>query len=510
MRAGRMEWVSSPGRQYWLLLGLLLLGWGLLVSNLTGLSLWTDELYTAQWVTGSVGDLLTATINDVHPPLYFLLLKGWAALAGSGDFSLRFFSVAAGWLSLAFVYRLGRAWGGSRLALVTTTLCALSPLLVLYDRMARYYSTAMLLGLVSTWLLWRLLRRPQDAGWRLWSLYGLASLAAIYTFYLAGLLIVAHGWAVLLLGHRRLRRQWLLTGLLVVLGVAPWAGVVIGQLLRTGRGAADLAFGWLGLASKLGFLAYDLALGETIFPWQPLAVVGVVTVAALWLLSLLRLRRWRNGQVLWLVTLTAVGGGVLLVGLLSPRTPFVSLPARLLFVAPLVYALAAGGLVRLRWREALPALLILLFCSSVSLSNYFHQQQFLNPIYLTPARQMAALVASAWQPGDAVFSPWDSGFDTYYQRQAGPGEHFTDSNAALAAFSARRPQRVWLVTLGRDQSRLWVSDDAQEWLAANGRLVETWHYVPQDPIYRELKSRLLGRPAYAYRASISLYQVEGH
>ena len=183
----------SKDKSHWILLiAILTLSWLLLVFDLEGKSLWADELFTAELPSLPLAGVIQHTVNDVHPPLYFLLVRLWSALAGHSDFALRWFSVAAAWLSLALLFRLGRRWCGVRVGLLGAALWGLSPLVILYERMARYYSLAALLGLVSCYAFWQICSRDRTE-LRWWLVYVLSSWAALYTFYLTGLLVLAQG-----------------------------------------------------------------------------------------------------------------------------------------------------------------------------------------------------------------------------------------------------------------------------------------------------------------------------
>jgi len=331
----------------WIPLGItLILSWLLLTFDLEGKSLWTDELFTAEWASLSLGGIIQRTAADYHPPLYFLLLKLWSNCAGHSDFALRWLSVASGWLSVAVLYRLGRAWAGRGVSSprgvgwLGATLWGFSPLLVLYARMARYYSLAALLGLLSTWALWCSLTRGK---WRYWVAYVVFSSASLYTFYLTGLLLLIQGWFALYLKGQRGFFLWLVSMLTVSLSLLPWSGIIANQAVRTGSGAADLTYSITGIAMKIAYPAYALALGESLFPWHPIAVVG--GIAALYLFYL-GITRWRErGLYLPLsgLLLFPFIGMTLVTTLVSPRTPFVSMPARTFFAAPYFFLMLAGG-----------------------------------------------------------------------------------------------------------------------------------------------------------------------
>jgi uncharacterized membrane protein len=55
---------------------------------------WYDEAYTGNLIRLSWDRLWSVLVSDVHPPLYIVLLKLYAAVFGDGVMALRSFSVA--------------------------------------------------------------------------------------------------------------------------------------------------------------------------------------------------------------------------------------------------------------------------------------------------------------------------------------------------------------------------------------------------------------------------------
>ena len=81
--------------------GLLLIIFGVLAITLTAESLWEDEVWSLWAVSGSLAETLAKVAGDYHPPLYFLLLKGWIALVGDAPIMVRLPSLYAVLLALA-------------------------------------------------------------------------------------------------------------------------------------------------------------------------------------------------------------------------------------------------------------------------------------------------------------------------------------------------------------------------------------------------------------------------
>jgi mannosyltransferase len=189
---------SKPVRRstFWpllALLALLLLALALRVYRLPAQSLWYDEGVSWYLTRMSPPALTVWTANDIQPPLYYYLLWLWVRLAGTSEYALRFPSVFFGALTLPLLWVTARRLLGMRAAWLATLLLALSPLHVYYAQEARMYTLLTFLGLLSSYLLLRLLNNQSLnlQSPHLWS-YVLTVVAALYTHYFAFFLLAAH------------------------------------------------------------------------------------------------------------------------------------------------------------------------------------------------------------------------------------------------------------------------------------------------------------------------------
>jgi uncharacterized membrane protein len=162
---------------------LLALAFGLRVYRLDGPSLWYDEAFSIALARSGVWQPLEA-----HPPLFYLILRLWMALAGSSEFSARFLSVGVGMLTVAFfgaaAARLGRSpWAG----LLGLALAATLPFWIWESREVRMYSA---LGMWTALALWMELRGRLGGT-------ALAVLAGVYTHY--AMLWMVPGWLLSLI-----------------------------------------------------------------------------------------------------------------------------------------------------------------------------------------------------------------------------------------------------------------------------------------------------------------------
>src|SRR5690606_18139552 len=71
-------------------------------------SFWNDEGNSARLSERSIPAIIEGTASDIHPPLYYLALRGWRELLGESEFGLRALSAFAGVVTVAVVMAVGR------------------------------------------------------------------------------------------------------------------------------------------------------------------------------------------------------------------------------------------------------------------------------------------------------------------------------------------------------------------------------------------------------------------
>lgn len=210
---------------------LLLLGaFALRLFRLDGQSLWWDEGISLHLATSSLAELLADRLNNIHPPLYFLLLKGWLALTGVSIFTARYFSLLASWLQVVAIYAVARRWLARETAVLAAILGGVSAVSVIYGQEIRVYALLPLvyLGLLAVT---RELVRPRAAPaprWRMWALFvGLAWLG-LHLHYISFFAVAyASLWALFsFVKDRRWGDLWALlgAGLILLLAGLPWFG----------------------------------------------------------------------------------------------------------------------------------------------------------------------------------------------------------------------------------------------------------------------------------------------
>ncbi len=214
---------------------LILLAFGMRVLRLDFQPLWWDEGYSVWFATNSLGQMLSDTASDIHPPLYYLLLHGWIALVGAFPEALRLFSVGIGVLTVAATYRIGKYLFGARAGLLAAFLLVINPLHIYYSQEVRMYGLVALWVLLASGFAIRLLRDGEGRVRGAWIGYVIAIVAAMYTQYYAVFLPV--GLSLYVLFNARYYRRLLLPWLSAQ-GVAALAFLLLPSELRTPNEAA--------------------------------------------------------------------------------------------------------------------------------------------------------------------------------------------------------------------------------------------------------------------------------
>jgi hypothetical protein len=112
----------------------------LLVPTLVSQSLWWDEGISLHLASLPWLEIARDRADNIHPPLYFLLLKVWTLLAGSSPFAARYFSVLPIVILPAAVYRFWSKRQDLRTGRAASFVVALSPPFLIYGQEVRAYA----------------------------------------------------------------------------------------------------------------------------------------------------------------------------------------------------------------------------------------------------------------------------------------------------------------------------------------------------------------------------------
>jgi len=388
-------------------------------------SLWFDETYTATVVAaGGPGELWDRVgTTESTPPLFYALTWAWTAVAGDGEAALRTVSAVALIAAVPVAYPTLRRFVGERAALATAAILAVSPLLVHYALDARAYGLLVLCGLLSVWACGAVLERP---GRRRWIAWVAAAAATIWTHWFGGFLVLGEAVALawLLAGRRR---ELALACAAVAATLLPGAWLLAEQ---AGDGRAAFIEG-IPLADRVEQLVRQFALGPNV-PRGWLEAAGLALALAGLAAGTLRAIEWSllparasrgdqpiEGGARALLAIVAVAlVAPLALAALGVYDRFN--PRNSIAVVPLLAALAAVGLLRLR---AVPLALYLAVAATASVWTAADWR------YQTPDWRAAIDAARATDP-DAIVAATPLGGPT--------ATHYLGRPPAAGPLTARR------------------------------------------------------------------------
>lgn len=311
---------------------------------LTKSSIWHDEGYSTMIINQPISEIIAKTINDVHPPLYYILLHIWQAIFGASVISLRGFSVICGVLTVVLLYLLLKRLFNENIAKLGGLFAAIGPFLVRYSDEARMYSLAALLAVASTYALVLALDKKTKRRYLWWASYGLAVAAGLYTQYFFVFLVPvhlayaahAHSWK---LNKLVKDRGWWLGNLIGGGLFLFWLPVMLDQTSRVSEGFWIPPMSSSAIANTFSyFVSYDDSL---------VSILGITLPIIALIVSLVYLKKQRANT--WLVAGWLLMP-IILVALLSLKNP-VYIDRYFTYSAPAFYALLAIAILSLKTKN---------------------------------------------------------------------------------------------------------------------------------------------------------------
>lgn len=190
-----------------------------------------DEYFSMQWCRLDWGALLRRLVADVHPPLYYFMLKPLFDFSKESMFLARLLSAAFGIIVLwTGSWFLDRNFG-RKSTLFFIGFLFLNPFMVQKVTEIRMYMAASAFTVISGMMALHILKEPKQKNW---ILFVFSSLLAAYTHYYALLsMVFLYAGILLYFAFTRCRKgilDWLLCSLFTIMGYLPWLPVAFRQI----------------------------------------------------------------------------------------------------------------------------------------------------------------------------------------------------------------------------------------------------------------------------------------
>lgn len=187
----------------WLIAGLMVLAIALSVFFFQKQSLRLDEAQSLWQTSHSTFKILSIISEDVHVPLYHLILHFWQFFFGNEVWMSRLLSLMFFIASIPLIYALGHLAYSRRTGLFAALLFTISPFMNWYGNEIRMYSLFVFLALLNQYFFISIYKRKESTRHHIyWIGFGSTALLGIYTHYFFFLILITNGLFYLL--NRRL------------------------------------------------------------------------------------------------------------------------------------------------------------------------------------------------------------------------------------------------------------------------------------------------------------------
>ncbi|MCD8290174.1 MAG: hypothetical protein LUC91_01575, partial [Prevotella sp.] len=198
---------------------------------------WQDEIYAIRLSSLNFTDSIDITAHDVHPPLYYIMLKVWLFVLSFGTNDIyviaalsRLFSVVAYVLTALLCLKKSIGGGDFYVRWLLLLCFCTSYALLTYGLAIRMYSWA-LFFVTASFLYAREAMHGRN-GWKTWIIITFFSICAAYTHNFA-LISVSIIWLILLvwfcLYNRRILLRWVVCAVIFAMAYLPWMTVLLQQ-----------------------------------------------------------------------------------------------------------------------------------------------------------------------------------------------------------------------------------------------------------------------------------------
>ena len=299
-----------------------------------GEEIWLDESFSIHMMGHTLGEIINFTASDVHPPLYYFILKLFVQIAGNHMMVLRIASIIPFLAMILIVSLFTSKVINPKAGILSMVIMCAAPSILMYSTEIRMYSWCQLFVVCSVIISYKLARKDNTI---LWVLFCVVNALAAYTHYFAGMAVMIVAVCLIIsiiitkVDFKKRFVKWLVANVGTVILYIPWLTVFIDQLQSVKEDYWIAAF----TLSDLGKYA-TFVFGK--FPGF-FAIIYAIIVCAAIVLLIVRRKKIKTFQFATLNLVIFFGyilGGILLSVIITPvfvqRYIAVVLPCLWLFV----------------------------------------------------------------------------------------------------------------------------------------------------------------------------------
>jgi len=224
----KLEKLNDTKTMFFIILGIAIF---LRIINITSEQLWVDEGGSISIAKSSLGIFWNSVINDIHPPLYYLILKGWITIFGDSSASCRMLSAIFSILTLPILYLIGKEIRDEKLGLIIIFLYSISPFSIYYANEVRSYSLIHFLFTIILYFTIKSIKTPTI--FKNYIYVGTAGTLLIYTHYIGFIYLIGLIFGIFIINRQQegIYKNIFIITLIMAISYIPWIPFAISDTL---------------------------------------------------------------------------------------------------------------------------------------------------------------------------------------------------------------------------------------------------------------------------------------
>lgn len=200
-------------------------------------NLWFDEAYSVGLAQQGWGNLLVSAIDDVHPILYYVLLKIFTMIFGNTLIVYRLFSLIPLIILSVFSYTHISKKFGEKTGFFFSFILLFLPITLHYATQIRMYTWAMLFVAITAFYAYKAVTEEYDK--KNWIIFAIFSVCSAYTHYF-GLFTIGIINILMLIyiikNKKELLKKWFMYGAIQIIAYIPGLLIFLKQSFRVAGG----------------------------------------------------------------------------------------------------------------------------------------------------------------------------------------------------------------------------------------------------------------------------------
>lgn len=361
----------------------------MICSNLTHVIFEIDEYFTLAVIKFPIKDIITITSNDVHPPLYYLILKfavkafDFLNIQYNLLYVLKILSIIPYILILIIsLTKIKKEYGWLTAGLFTFTLITLSEFYINYLSI-RMYSWSIFFLIMSFIYLKGIFTESNKKSWILFTLFTILGAYTHYFVALSSFLIYLALFIYIIANKDKTNfKNWILSAIIAIISYIPWIPSLITQLHSVHENywipQIDLNY-FLNCISSIAINNSDFTINSQTN--LILLVITLLTLAILIIIAINEYKNNKNSENYYVLTGIILFILTLVIGILISITFKPIIRVRYLIPAIAVFWLSVSIMIgKLENKKLLTILLSLIlilsiFCYAETIENSFELDQ---------------------------------------------------------------------------------------------------------------------------------------